>query len=194
MFRMTVRQIVLFAAVLTFAAVGCGEGGDSDASSSNNGADVEMSDPDAGGSDEEDVPVEPPTPEWTMPALDGVDVLEDTNDDPDIVEVTLTATPVTITLVDDVQVEMLGYNGTVPGPALQAKVGDEVIVHFTNSLAEPTTVHWHGLRISDQMDGSPRIQDPVQPGETFTYRYVVADAGSYWYHPHVRAHEQMERG
>ena len=61
------------------------------------------------------------------------------------------------------------------------------IVHFQNDMDQPTTIHWHGLRISDEMDGNPRIQTPVQPGARFTYRFFAREPGSFWYHPHVRA-------
>lgn len=135
-----------------------------------------------------------PIANWLPPPTWGSSVLEDTNEDPNVVEVSLRAQPMRIDLTDEVGFEGYGYNGEWPGPTLHAKVGDEVIVHFRNDLTEPTTVHWHGLRIPDDMDGSPRIQDPVQPGETFTYRFVVPDAGTYWYHPHVRSNEQVEKG
>lgn len=138
-------------------------------------------------------PPSPVRPELT-PVIGPSAVMEDTNDDPRVFETTLTARYTTVTLGDGMTYEMMTYDGTVPGPTLHATAGDEVIVHFTNELDEPTTIHWHGLRISDEMDGNPRIQDPVQPGETFTYRFVVPEAGTYWYHPHVRSNEQLERG
>jgi FtsP/CotA-like multicopper oxidase with cupredoxin domain len=131
---------------------------------------------------------------WQLPEVWGVETLEDLNPDPDIVEVEIEAAPLDFPLSEDKVITMLAYNGTVPGPLLQAKVGDEVIVHFRNALDEPTTVHWHGLRIPAEMDGNPRIQDPVEPGEGFEYRFVVEEPGSYWYHPHVRANIQVEKG
>ena len=71
------------------------------------------------------------------------------------------------------------YNGQVPGPTIEARVGDTVIVRLRNSLAEPTTIHWHGLRIPAAMDGTEVVQKPVQPGESFEYRFVVPDAGTF---------------
>lgn len=118
---------------------------------------------------------------------------EDLNPDPNVVEVNLEAAE-KVMPIGTRMVSMYTYNGQLPGPLLEAKPGDRVIVHFTNQLPEPTTIHWHGLRISDQMDGSPRLQAPVQPGGTFTYDFVVPEAGSFWYHPHVRANEQVEKG
>lgn len=87
------------------------------------------------------------------------------------------------------------YNGEIPGTVLRAKQGERVRIHFENALTEPTTVHWHGLRIPIDMDGVPDIsQKPVPPGEMFTYEFTVPDAGTYWYHPHVNTSEQMGRG
>jgi FtsP/CotA-like multicopper oxidase with cupredoxin domain len=87
-----------------------------------------------------------------------------------------------------------GYNGRVPGPAIEAEVGDTLVARLTNSLAEPTTIHWHGLRLPAPMDGTELTQRPVGPGETFEYRFVLPDAGTFWYHPHSNETVQLERG
>ena len=129
-----------------------------------------------------------------MPEFVGTPVLEDINPAADIVEVEMFAEIRTVEMADGLEFRTYMYNGSLPGPLLEATVGDTVIVHFTNRLTEPTTIHWHGLRISDEMDGNPRIQAPVEPGETFTYEFVVEDAGTFWYHPHVRTNIQVERG
>jgi FtsP/CotA-like multicopper oxidase with cupredoxin domain len=128
------------------------------------------------------------------PAIWGMDELEDKNPDPNVVEVFLEAAPTTTTYKDGKTTKVVAYNGSIPGPLLRAKVGDDIIVHFTNKQTVPTTIHWHGLRISDQMDGSPRIQTPVPPGGEFVYRFKAPDAGSFWYHPHVHANDQIESG
>jgi FtsP/CotA-like multicopper oxidase with cupredoxin domain len=120
--------------------------------------------------------------------------LEDTNPDPNVVEVNLTAAPASLELVPGHRTDVLAFNGSVPGPLLRARVGNRVIVHFKNNLAEPTTVHWHGLRIPSAMDGTPRVQAPIPPGGTFDYDFVVPDAGTYWYHPHLNTIEQIDRG
>ena len=86
------------------------------------------------------------------------------------------------------------YNGQVPGPTIEANVGDTVVVRLRNGLDEPTTIHWHGLRVPASMDGTQVVQRPVQPGETFEYRFVVPDAGTFWYHSHHNETVQMERG
>lgn len=152
-------------------------------------SDQQVSDEDAGTSADADQ-----QPEIYFPEVKGLTEVEDENPDPNIVEVTLRAQEKTVELADGFEVDMYTYNGQFPGPLIQAKVGDRVIVHFENELPEATTIHWHGLRISDEMDGSPRIQQPVGPGESFDYDFVVPEAGSYWYHPHVRSNEQIEKG
>lgn len=87
------------------------------------------------------------------------------------------------------------YNGRIPGPLLKGKQGSTLVVNLKNALDEPTSVHWHGLRIDNAMDGVPGVtQEAVQPGETFTYRLKLEDAGTFWYHPHFNSGEQLERG
>ncbi|MBX6363275.1 MAG: multicopper oxidase family protein [Gemmatimonadetes bacterium] len=87
-----------------------------------------------------------------------------------------------------------GYNGQVPGPVLEARVGDVLEVRLKNSLPEPTTIHWHGLRLPAPMDGTENVQRVIAPGETFTYRFFLPDAGTFWYHPHSNETAQLERG
>jgi FtsP/CotA-like multicopper oxidase with cupredoxin domain len=87
-----------------------------------------------------------------------------------------------------------GFNGQVPGPTIEARVGDVVEVRLTNRLPEPTTIHWHGLRVPAAMDGTDMVQRPIAPGDTFTYRFKLPDAGTFWYHPHSNETVQMERG
>lgn len=86
------------------------------------------------------------------------------------------------------------YNGQVPGPILEAEVGDVLEVRFTNRLREPTNIHWHGLRVPAAMDGTENVQWPVQPGDSFTYRFRLPDAGTFWYHPHINETVQLEMG
>ncbi|MEO1292487.1 MAG: multicopper oxidase domain-containing protein, partial [Pseudomonadota bacterium] len=87
------------------------------------------------------------------------------------------------------------FNGQSPGPVLRARQGDTLVIEFENQLPEPTTVHWHGLRVPVGMDGVPFLsQDPVPPGGRFTYRLPLEDAGTFWYHPHVNSSEQVGRG
>ena len=87
------------------------------------------------------------------------------------------------------------YNGTLPGPVLRARQGDRLRVHVENALEEPTTVHWHGIRLPNPMDGVPYItQRPIDPGKSFTYEFALPDAGTFFYHPHQRGYEQLGRG
>jgi FtsP/CotA-like multicopper oxidase with cupredoxin domain len=86
------------------------------------------------------------------------------------------------------------FNGQVPGPVIHARQGVPLEVRFTNRLPEPTLIHWHGLRVPAAMDGTQEVQKPVQPGETFTYRFTPPDAGTFWYHPHANETEQLEKG
>ena len=86
------------------------------------------------------------------------------------------------------------FDGQVPGPTLEARVGDVLEVRLTNHLPEPTAIHWHGLRVPAVMDGTDMVQHPVAPGETFSYRFLLPDAGTFWYHPHVNETVQLERG
>jgi FtsP/CotA-like multicopper oxidase with cupredoxin domain len=87
-----------------------------------------------------------------------------------------------------------GYNGQVPGPVIEANVGDVLEVRLRTSLPEPTMIHWHGLRLPHPMDGTENVQRPVDPGQTYTYRFALRDAGTFWYHPHMNETVQLERG
>ena len=87
-----------------------------------------------------------------------------------------------------------GFNRQVPGPVLKAKKGDTLVVRIKNSLPEPTIVHWHGIRLPAAMDGTGDVQQPIEPGQEFEYRFVVPDAGTFWYHSHFNETVQLERG
>ncbi|MDW4497145.1 multicopper oxidase family protein [Sulfitobacter sp. D35] len=88
-----------------------------------------------------------------------------------------------------------GYDGTVPGPVLRARQGERMTQMFRNDLPQASTVHWHGIRIANDMDGAAGLTQPaVPPGSDFFYDFVLPDAGTYWYHPHNRTFEQMARG
>jgi FtsP/CotA-like multicopper oxidase with cupredoxin domain len=88
----------------------------------------------------------------------------------------------------------MGFNGAIPGPLIEAEVGDTIRARLKNSLSEPTTIHWHGLRVPAAMDGTTSVQPVVEPGESFDYEFTVPDAGTFWYHTHVNETEQLERG
>jgi FtsP/CotA-like multicopper oxidase with cupredoxin domain len=120
--------------------------------------------------------------------------LADKNPDPAVVEIDLVARLAAVQ-IDGKTVHAWTYNGGIPGPLIKARVGNRVIVHFRNELDQPTTVHWHGVRVPIEMDGVPEISQPeVKKGETFTYDFIVRDAGLYWYHPHVMSAAQVGFG
>ena len=130
-------------------------------------------------------------PPFTEPAT-----LENRAREPRTVEVDLVAAPHQATLVPGKQTGTYAYNGALPGPTLDATEGDRVVVHFTNRLAEPTNVHWHGLHIPSDQDGLP--MDLVPPGGKRDYVFTIpaGTAGTYWYHPHGhgRTGGQIARG
>jgi FtsP/CotA-like multicopper oxidase with cupredoxin domain len=119
----------------------------------------------------------------------------DLNPDPRIVEINIEARVAPIELTPGKRVDAWTYNGGIPGPLVRVRVGDRLIVHFSNQLPQETTIHWHGLRVPIQMDGVPDVsQPPVPTGGTFTYDFVVPDAGLFWYHPHVMSAAQVGFG
>ncbi len=88
-----------------------------------------------------------------------------------------------------------GYNGTTPGPTLEAVEGDRVRIYVTNRLGEETSVHWHGLILPSGMDGiSGLSQPPIKPGETFVYEFTLQQHGTHMYHPHADEMVQMAVG
>jgi FtsP/CotA-like multicopper oxidase with cupredoxin domain len=90
---------------------------------------------------------------------------------------------------------MYGFNGQYPGPLIRATRGATMVVELTNALDQPTTVHWHGVRLDNHFDGVPDVtQAAVLPGGRFLYRVHFRDAGIYWYHPHVREDIQQDLG
>lgn len=91
--------------------------------------------------------------------------------------------------------DIWGYDGRVPGPLLTMQQGETLEVRFKNELEQPSTIHWHGIRIENAYDGVAGLTQPaVEPGGTFDYRIKAPDAGTYWYHPHNRSWEQLARG
>ncbi len=105
------------------------------------------------------------------------------------------AAPTQVQHFDGAVLNVWAYNDQVPGPVLRVRLGEEVVVNFKNDLPQPTTIHWHGMRVPNAMDGVPGVtQKAIEPGGTFVYRFVPKDAGTFWFHPHVRTAEQVERG
>lgn len=87
------------------------------------------------------------------------------------------------------------FDGMSPGPVLRIPRGARLERRFVNELDVPTSVHWHGIRLENAMDGVPGVtQPPVASGETFDYAFTCPDAGTFWYHSHLQSVEQVERG
>ena len=95
-------------------------------------------------------------------------------------------------VVDGIASNAVMMGGSVPAPTLRWREGEEVVIHATNKLTEPTSIHWHGLLIEGVMDGAPGFNGyvAIEPGRTYTYRFKLRQAGTYWYHSHSSAQEQ----
>lgn len=88
-----------------------------------------------------------------------------------------------------------GYNGTTPGPTIEAVEGDRVRILVSNALAEPTSVHWHGLLLPNGMDGVGGLTQPhIRPGETYAYEFTLRQHGTCLYHPHADEMVQLAMG
>jgi FtsP/CotA-like multicopper oxidase with cupredoxin domain len=140
----------------------------------------------------------PGVPDVLTPPPSGRDAemtpARDINPDPTVLEIVLEAKPSEVEYLPGRTTPAWAYGGTVPGPLIEARMGDRLVVHFRNSLPEATTIHWHGLRVPADMDGVEPMMAPVPPGGTFDYAFTLKDAGTYWYHPHIRSDRQVEKG
>ncbi|RPE64977.1 FtsP/CotA-like multicopper oxidase with cupredoxin domain [Tibeticola sediminis] len=122
---------------------------------------------------------------WTLPwrMKDGVK------------EFHLVAEPVVREMAPGFRVNMWGYNGQSPGPTIEVVEGDRVRIFVTNRLPEHTTVHWHGQRLPNGMDGVGGLTQPhIEPGKTFVYEFVARRPGTFMYHPHADEMVQMAMG
>ncbi len=107
----------------------------------------------------------------------------------------LEAKEVTWELAPGRTVRAMAYDGRVPGPEIRAREGERLRVVFRNALAEPTTIHWHGVDVPNAMDGVPDVTQPaVRPGGTFVSEFDARPAGPRWYHTHFKEHRQMDLG
>lgn len=116
---------------------------------------------------------------------------------PAIKEFRLSAAPGRWSIVDKSgpATDVWCYSNSVPGPEVRVRQGERIRVVVRNDLAEDTTVHWHGIRLPNAMDGVPGLtQPPIKPGEEFVYEFVPPDAGTFWYHPHANSLQQLGRG
>jgi FtsP/CotA-like multicopper oxidase with cupredoxin domain len=104
----------------------------------------------------------------------------------------LTAEPVKQTIVPGRIFDLWGFNGSAPGPTIQANEGDRIRIIFENRLPEPTAIHWHGLELPIEMDGVPGVgQKPVMPGEHFVYEFSLHQHGTFFYHSHMAMQEMV---
>ncbi len=107
-------------------------------------------------------------------------------------QVRLRAEPATIDL-GGVRVQTWAYGGTLPGQEIRITKGNVLRAEFTNALPAPSTVHWHGIALRNDMDGAPEVTQPaIAPGATFGYEFTAPDPGTYFFHPHVGV--QLDRG
>jgi len=112
-------------------------------------------------------------------------------------EIRLEAGPARIAVVGapHPDTDLWAYNGAFPGPVLRARQGETLRARLVNRLPQETTLHWHGIRLPNAMDGVPHLtQKPVAPGGEFLYEFALPDAGTVWYHPHASSPEQLGRG
>jgi multicopper oxidase len=100
------------------------------------------------------------------------------------VTASLTPQPVQIDL-GGLIVHTLAYGNTIPGPVIRASIGDELVVTVSNRLDHPTSVHWHGIALRNDMDGAAPATPNIDAGQDFTYRFSVPNSGTYWGHPHT---------
>jgi FtsP/CotA-like multicopper oxidase with cupredoxin domain len=116
---------------------------------------------------------------------------------PNVRTVSLTAKPSRVSMVgaEYPATAVWSFNGGVPGPEIRVPQGSRLRVEVKNALGDGTTVHWHGIRLPNAMDGVPYVtQEPIKAGGGFVYEFDLPDAGTYWYHPHFSSSEQVGRG
>ncbi|MBK1889555.1 copper oxidase [Undibacterium sp. 14-3-2] len=107
----------------------------------------------------------------------------------------LVAEPVVREMAPGMKAHLWGYNGQSPGPTIEVVEGDRVRIFVTNRLPEHTSVHWHGQRVPNGMDGVSGLTQPaIQPGKTFVYEFVARRPGTFMYHPHADEMTQMAMG
>jgi FtsP/CotA-like multicopper oxidase with cupredoxin domain len=119
----------------------------------------------------------------------------DRDPDPSVFSTRIVARPARLDLDGNGTVEdVWSFNGLVPGPEIRVKVGDTVRVRFKNRLPVASTIHWHGIELTNRSDGTVVSQNELPPGGTFRYEFTVTRPGVFWYHPHIRPSNQVFRG
>jgi FtsP/CotA-like multicopper oxidase with cupredoxin domain len=119
----------------------------------------------------------------------------DRNPDPTVFSTRLVARPARLDLNGDgLRETVWTFNRQVPGPEIRVEAGTIIDVRFKNRLPVPSSIHWHGITLTNSADGTPVTQNEVPPGGTFRYRFQVGDPGVFWYHPHFRPSNQAFKG
>lgn len=114
---------------------------------------------------------------------------------PEVRRFTLTAQTATVSLGSGVQLPAWTFNGIAPGPTLRVRQGDLVVVTLVNHLSFGVTIHWHGVSVSNAADGVAGVtQDAVKPGQSYVYRFIANDPGTYWYHSHQLSYAETSGG
>lgn len=114
---------------------------------------------------------------------------------PHVSQFTLVAQNAVLTIGPGLRVPAWTFNGIAPGPTLRVRQGDLVIVHVVNHLSFGITIHWHGIDVPNSQDGVAGLtQNAIQPGQSFTYRFVANEPGTYWYHSHQFSQAETDGG
>ncbi|HLR76529.1 MAG TPA: copper resistance system multicopper oxidase, partial [Balneolaceae bacterium] len=127
-------------------------------------------------------------PSYALAGFKGREVVKPKGPD-NIIDLTVGKIPI---IIDGKEDTAIGINGTVPGPLIRMKEGQDVLIRVKNELDETTSIHWHGVLPPFVMDGVPGVSfDGIEPGKTFEYRYTLHQSGTYWYHSHSGLQEQL---
>lgn len=132
------------------------------------------------------------TLDWMLPTYARSDVLDTvtpaTQLSGDVIHLAIARTPFRI---GDHTATATTINGTIPGPLLRLREGQDITLNVTNHLKETSSIHWHGILLSPEMDGVPGVSFPgIEPGATFSYRFTIRQYGTYWFHSHSGGQEQ----
>jgi FtsP/CotA-like multicopper oxidase with cupredoxin domain len=145
------------------------------------------------------MPAEPLAADSALPSglpLQDMVTLPNSSSQAGVFRARLTAAPMQVELIAGHPTTIWAYNGLIPGPRIEVREGDLVEIEFVNHLPQASTIHWHGLPVPADQDGSP--MDMVEPGSSRIYRFTIPhdSAGTYWYHPHphMMTAEQVYRG
>ena len=115
--------------------------------------------------------------------------------DGDVKVFELTCTELYWATEEGLEFPAFAYNGMVPGPEIRVTEGDHIRILVHNEMNQSTAIHWHGVHVPNAQDGVPFVtQDPIKPGETYTYEFVVPNSGTHMYHSHHNTLEQVIRG